>query len=166
MDVRRVAQWAVAFAFASACVAVQAAGLVAEPGRPQPAIKDRQLADLLAQRENAPVVLNFWASWCEPCRAEMRSLQRLNERWRTRGLSVLTIAVADSRDRSSGFLWDEGVVLPLLDDPDQSVARALGVQSLPTTLVLDRNHRIAARGRGAINWDAPAIDEQLRSLLK
>jgi thiol-disulfide isomerase/thioredoxin len=148
------------------CGTARAGGLIAEAGRPMLAVKEARLAELLDQRKNAPVVLNFWASWCEPCRVEMPSLQRLGERWKTRGLSVLTIAVADSRERASSFLWDTGVVLPVLDDPDQSVARAVGVRSLPTTLVLDREHRIAAHGRGSIDWDAPAVDAQLRSLLK
>lgn len=143
-----------------------AGGLTVDPSRPLPAVRDGRLAELLAQRRNACVVLNFWASWCAPCRDEMPALERLGERWRTRGLSVLTVAVADSHDRASKFLWDAGVSLPMIEDPDQSMSRALGVRALPTTLILDRNHRVAARVRGSIDWDAPAVDKQLQDLLK
>lgn len=143
-----------------------AAGLVAEPARPLPPIRDSGLKDLLAQRHDGPVIINFWASWCEPCRGEMPSLQRLAERWRSRSLSVLTIAVADRADEAADFLWNVGVILPLLNDPDQAIARAAGVRTLPTTLVLDRNHRVVGRGRGAIDWDADAVDKQLQDLLR
>jgi thiol-disulfide isomerase/thioredoxin len=143
-----------------------AAGLVVDPARPAVVVPDNQLTELLIQRKDSPVILNFWASWCDPCRAEMPSLQRLGQRWRDRGLSVLTIAVADKPGRSTQFLWDTGVLLPLLEDPDQATARALGVKTLPTTLILDRAHRVVARGRGAIDWDAAAIDKQLQELLR
>ena len=143
-----------------------AAELVADPAQPSPPASDARLTELLAQREGTAVIVNFWASWCEPCRAEMPSLQRLAERWRARGLTVLTVAVGDRPERAENFLWETAVVLPLLNDPDQTMARSLGVRALPTTLVLDRRHRIVARARGALDWDAATIDRQLRILLK
>ncbi|MDD5250064.1 MAG: TlpA disulfide reductase family protein [Rhodocyclaceae bacterium] len=147
-------------------VPAAAAGLVADPARPAAAVRDGKLAEALAQREGSPVIVNFWASWCEPCRAEMPSLQRLAERWRGRGLSVLTVAVGDRPEQAERFLWESGVVLPLLHDPDQALAHSLSVRALPTTLVLDGNRRIVARGRGAIDWDDAAVDRQLQNLLK
>lgn len=155
-----------ALAFAFLAGGVDAAGLIIDPARPLPSLKAGPLAQLLSQQKGAPVVLNFWASWCGPCRDELPSLQRLAERWRARGVSVLTVAVADHHEQASRFLWDAGVVLPLLDDADQSAAKAFGVRALPTTVILDRDHRIAARGRGAIDWDAPAIERQLQDLLR
>lgn len=143
-----------------------AAGLVAEPPKPLPAIRDTQLTELLAQYQGSPVIVNFWASWCEPCRDEMPSLQRLAERWRSRGVPVITVAVADGAENAADFLWEISVILPLLHDPEQAVARAWGVRALPTTLVLDRQHRLVARGRGAIDWDAAGIERQLQTLLK
>ena len=143
-----------------------AAGLVADPAQPSPPASGDRLSELLAQREGNAVIVNFWASWCEPCRAEMPSLQRLAERWRARGLTVLTVAVGDRPERAEKFLWETAVVLPLLNDPDQTMARTLGVRALPTTLVLDRRHRIVAHARGALDWDAAAIDRQLQNLLK
>lgn len=143
-----------------------AADLVTGMAQPLPAVADARLTELLAQYKGSPLIINFWASWCEPCREEMPSLQRLADRWRGRGTAVLAIAVADKRDKAADFLWEAGVTLPLLHDPDQAVARAWGVRTLPTTLVLDRRHRIVARGRGAIDWDDAAVETQLQTLLK
>jgi thiol-disulfide isomerase/thioredoxin len=155
-----------ALAFAFLAGTAGAAGLVADPARPLPSIRSGAFAQLLSEQKGAPLVINFWASWCGPCRDELPSLQRLAERWRARGVSVLTVAVADRHEQASRFLWDAGVTLPLLDDADQSAARAFGVRALPTTVILDRDHRVAARARGAIDWDAPVIERQLQDLLK
>jgi thiol-disulfide isomerase/thioredoxin len=152
--------------FAFACGHAAAGGLVAEPARPLPAVRDAHLTGLLAQHKGHPLLINFWASWCEPCREEMPSLQRLADRWKSRGLSVLTVAVADKPASFTDFLWEASVILPVLGDPEQTVARAWGVRALPTTLVLDKRHRVVARGRGAIDWDAAEIDTQLAKLLK
>lgn len=141
-----------------------------KPNAPQalPASKDARLMQLLAQRQGKAVVLNFWATWCEPCREEMPALARLDARWQARGLTVLTVAVADNAKRVEDFLWETlpgQQTLPVLHDREQTLSRAWGARMLPTTLVLDRRHRIVARGLGAIDWDASAIDKQLQSLL-
>lgn len=144
------------------------APLKANPPQALPASQDVRLAQLLAQYKGKAVVLNFWATWCEPCREEMPSLARLDRRWQGKGLTVLTVAVADNAKRVEDFLWEalpERQTLPVLHDREQTISRAWGARMLPTTLVLDRRHRIVARGLGAIDWDAPAIDKQLQALL-
>lgn len=133
-----------------------------------PAGADRRLAQLLARHKGRPVVINFWATWCEPCREEMPSLARLAVRWQARGLAVLTVAVADNDKRVEEFLWEilpEKQTLPVLHDREQTISRAWGARVLPTTVVLDRRHRIVLRGMGAIDWDAPAIEKQIKKLI-
>ncbi|MDP1610145.1 MAG: TlpA disulfide reductase family protein [Sulfuritalea sp.] len=125
---------------------------------------DRRLTQLLAQHKGKPVLVNFWATWCEPCREEMPALARLAARWQAKGLTVLTVAVADNDKRAADFLWEilpGKQTLPVLHDREQAISRAWGARVLPTTVVLDRRHRIVLRGQGAIDWDAPAIDQQL-----
>ena len=81
---------------------------------------------------------------------------------------MLNVAVADSDKRAEDFLWEvlpEGQKLPLLHDREQGISRAWGARMLPASVILDRRHRIVARGLGAIDWDAPAIDKQLHTLL-
>lgn len=132
-----------------------------------PAGEDRRLAQLLARHKGKPVVINFWATWCEPCREEMPSLARLAVRWHARGLTVLTVAVADNDKRVEEFLWEtlpEKQTLPVLHDREQTISRAWGARVLPTTVVLDRRHRVVARGIGTIDWDAPAIEKQIKKL--
>jgi len=147
-------------------IANAASGLVVERARPLPALSDARLTNWLAEHQGQPVIINFWASWCEPCRDEMPLLQRLADRLRPQSVGVITVAVADTADKAADFLWEVSVILPLLHDPAQKTARALSVRTLPTTLILDRRHRIVARGRGAIDWDDKAVDAQLQALLK
>ena len=172
---RRFIAWAAAppllcgFLLAPAAAA-GAAPAALKPNTPQvmPAGRDSPLAQWLARHKGKAVVLNFWATWCEPCREEMPSLARLDARWSTRGLAVVTVAVADNAKRVDDFLWEtlpDKQTLPVLHDREQTISRAWGARMLPTTLVLDRRHRIVARGLGAIDWDAPAIDRQLQTLL-
>ena len=171
---RRLFAWAAAPPLICCLFLVPAAGAASPPplkaNAPQalPAGKDARLGHLLARHKGKAVVLNFWATWCEPCREEMPSLARLDARWQAKGLTVLTVAVADSEKRVEEFLWETlpgKQTLPVLHDREQTISRAWGARMLPTTVVLDRKHRIVARGRGAIDWDAPAIDKQLQSLL-
>ena len=140
-----------------------AADLVAERPQRLPASRDAHLAQVLANNKGSALIVNFWASWCEPCRDEMPALQRLAENWHGRGLAVITVAVADAP--GGDFLNEISFRLPLLLDPDQVIARAWDVHLLPTTILLDRRHRIIARGRGAIAWDSAPMEKQLRVLL-
>lgn len=120
----------------------------------------------LADYRGKWVVVNFWATWCEPCRQEMPSLQRLARRMEGKGLAVLTVAVNDRETLVKDFLWEISVDLPVLHDREQGESRALGVRVLPTTLVFDRSHRLRLRAVGAVEWDAPEIESQLEKLLE
>ena len=148
------------------CASVPAAELVEQPPQRLPAGTRAPLAAFLAEHRNQPLLVNFWASWYEPCRDEMPALQRLDQRWRARGLMVVTVAVADSPARSEAFLKALPGKLPLVQDPEQSIARAWDVPMLPLTVVLDRLHRVVARGRGAIDWDSALVEQQLLALLR
>jgi thiol-disulfide isomerase/thioredoxin len=132
-----------------------------------PVADDPRLAQVLTRHKGKPVLVNFWATWCEPCRDEMPALGRLAARWQPRGLAVETVAVADNAQRVEDFLWEvlpANQTLAVLHDREQVLSRAWGARMLPTTVVLDRRHRIVLRGAGAIDWDAPALDRQLEKL--
>jgi thiol-disulfide isomerase/thioredoxin len=145
---------------------VAAARLETQAPKAMPAVHDARLRALLAQNKNTPLILIFWASWCEPCREEMPALQRLSERWRNRGLQIITIAVADRPEAANDFLAKTAARLPLVLDPEQNIAKDWGIYMLPSSLVLDRRHRIVGRAHGAIDWDAVAVDPQLQSLFQ
>lgn len=149
----------------SLAAAATAGELKAVSPRPLPTAEDRRLHEAIAAHPGKPILINFWATWCEPCREEMPALQRFAERWRARGLVVLTVAVADPRQRAVDYLWDNQIELPLIADSAQALSRPWGARAVPTTLVLDRRHRIRLQGLGAIDWDAPATDRQFQPLI-
>ncbi len=91
---------------------------------PLPAHADSPLHSLLAAHHGQPVLINFWASWCEPCRQEMPSLQRAASRWHERGLAVITVAVADNRKQVETFLAENALQLAVIDDREQLISRA------------------------------------------
>lgn len=101
------------------------------------------------------VVMNLWASWCAPCRAEMPDLQRLYATYRTRGVVVLGIDQGESAERADAFARSLGIRYPILVDGDQlygSVYRGLG---LPTTVIID------AQGTVVRTFDGPLGYEQM-----
>ncbi len=159
-----VKRWMVV-ALSFCAIATQAAELTAVNEKLPTKADDRRLHAAIAAHKGRPVLINFWATWCEPCRAEMPSLHRLADRWRERGLVVLTVAVADSSKRVEHYLADIGAPLTVIHDPEQTINQPWGAYVVPTTLVLDARHRIRLRGRGAIDWDDAAIDRQLEPLL-
>lgn len=123
---------------------------------------------LRAQLDRLPgqaVLVNFWASWCEPCRDEMPALVELDEH--EPGIALVTVAVADLAADTRRFLDDyllENLVV--IADPDQAIARAWAARMLPTTYVLDAAHRPRYRVRGEIDWRDPAVKAQVRALVQ
>ena len=83
------------------------------------------------------MVLNFWASWCVPCREEMPNLERTWQEFRTQGVVVLGINVADDYDDAAVFLKKLAITYPSVFDPEQTRLTAYGVTGLPTTFFLD-----------------------------
>ena len=110
------------------------------------------------------VIVNFWATWCPPCRAEMPSMQRAWEQIRDEGIVMLGIDVGEDEDTIFQFTANYPVDFPLLMDLDASVTGAWPVRGMPTTFVVDPEGRIAYRAIGAREWDEPEILEALRAL--
>jgi thiol-disulfide isomerase/thioredoxin len=155
-----------AFAWLGIAHATDANVLKAVAAQPTPTATS--LTGMLAHVKGKPVIVNFWASWCEPCREEMPALARLAGRAQNKNLTVRTVAVADNEKQVDDFLWavlPDRQTLPVLHDRDQTISRAWGVRVLPTTLVLDRRHRVVLRGTGAVNWDSPTVQQQLKPYL-
>lgn len=108
------------------------------------------------------VLVNFWATWCEPCRIEMPALVSLAES--EPGVALVTVAVADRIDDVRRF-FDEHLVEPaVIPDPEQVISRAWDVRYLPTTLLLDAHHQPRLRVRGELDWHHDSVRERVRSL--
>jgi thiol-disulfide isomerase/thioredoxin len=112
---------------------------------------DGQPFDLDSTRGSVTVV-NFWASWCAPCRAETPNLESVAKQTQATGVRFVGVNVKDSRSAAASFLRDKGVTYPSLYDDDGSLAASWPVPvTLPSTVVLDRQGRIAARFRAAVS---------------
>lgn len=104
---------------------------------------DGQPFTLSEQRGNI-VVINFWASWCGPCREEAPALERLWNRYKDQGVVVLGVTFADEPDDSLEFMQEYGLTYPNVDDPRSEVSKDLyHIQGVPETFVIDQNGEVA-----------------------
>jgi cytochrome c biogenesis protein CcmG, thiol:disulfide interchange protein DsbE len=110
------------------------------------------------------VVLNFWASWCDPCRAESPLLQRWHRRLAKEGATVLGIDVQDVAGDARDFVDEYGLTYPMLRDGPGDTRDEFGILGLPETFVIDRRGRIAAVQRGVV--DERFMRERVLPLLR
>jgi cytochrome c biogenesis protein CcmG/thiol:disulfide interchange protein DsbE len=108
---------------------------------------ERSLADWRGQ----VVVLNYWASWCEPCREESPLLERWHQRISKRNATVLGIDVLDVTSDAQDFIDEYGLTYPHLRDKDGSTQEDFGIVAYPETFVIDRDGRITATRRGPVD---------------
>jgi cytochrome c biogenesis protein CcmG/thiol:disulfide interchange protein DsbE len=111
------------------------------------------------------VVLNFWASWCLPCRQEHDDLEAAWSRYRERGVVVLGVLFEDTREGAMGFRRELGGDWPMADDPGSKTAIAYGVFGVPETFVIGPDGAIAAKTTGAVTyeWLTDHIEAALRT---
>lgn len=137
----------------------------------QPAAPDLTLETLkggtlsLASLKNRPVLVNFWATWCPPCVKEIPSLERLYREMQGRGFEVVAVAVGEPPEKVRAFLEDKPVSFPVLLDPDGNAFRAWQAYAFPTSLVLDRGHRIRYAVFGAFDWSSGDVLRALEPLM-
>lgn len=118
-----------------------------------------------ADLKGRAVLLNFWASWCEPCRAEMPTLQQIADFYGADKLLVLAINFKEPPVRAVRFAQTTGVTLPVLLDLDGQAARRSGVNVFPTTLTLDSRGQPQHRVQGEVDWTGKAAEKLIASLL-
>ena len=110
------------------------------------------------------LLVNFWASWCQPCIEEMPSIQRLAEAMSEKPFSVIGINVGEAKRRVQATGKRLGIDFPVLLDKDSVVFKAWGATVLPTTYLVDRNGRIRYVGRGPLEWDQAEMIELMVKL--
>lgn len=130
---------------------------------PLPAAPSR-LREALADVSGRPVLVNFWASWCAPCREELPGMVELVERHPE--IALVTVAVADRAADTQRFLAQtllDGIVV--VPDHDQQIARAWRAGMVPTTYLLDARHQARARMVGEADWRDPALRRRIQDIL-
>lgn len=119
----------------------------------QPQVEDFRI-ETLDEYRGKIIVLNFWATWCPPCRAEMPGLEAFYQEYRDQGVVVLAVNVSDSAADIIAFAREYGLTFPILRDSQREGIRTYRVQALPTTFFLDRQGQVRHRQVGAMSKDA------------
>ena len=120
----------------------------------------------LASLRGQVVLLNFWATWCEPCEREMPAMQRLHEALAPAGLRLLAVSVDDTKEVVGDFRARLGLTFSILWDPEQRVAQEYQTYRFPETLLIGRDGVVVERYVGPREWDSPLYEARLRRLLE
>ncbi len=120
----------------------------------------------LAEQRGQVVLVNFWATWCGPCRQEMPHLNRLYDRYRSAGFVLLGVNIDDDPRAAADLAAKLGVQFPVLLDTDKRVSRAYDMSAMPATLLIDRDGRVRHIHRGYRDGVERTYEEQVRSLLR
>jgi peroxiredoxin len=120
----------------------------------------------LADYRGRAVLVNFWATWCQPCREEMPSFERLRASLQGERFAVLAVNLAEPESRIRRFLDTVPVRFPVLLDRDGATARAWQARMLPATYVIGPDGAIRYRHLGDLDWSSPEVRELILKLLK
>lgn len=112
------------------------------------------------------VMVNFWATWCGPCRQEMPHLNRLHEKYNRAGLVLLGVNVDDDPANAAAVAAKLGIQFPVLLDTDKKVSDQYDLQAMPSTYLIDRDGKVRFVHRGYLNGYEALYEKQIRELLK
>jgi len=118
----------------------------------------------LSDYKGQVVIINFWATWCPPCRKEMPSMQRAWEVLEKEDIVMLAINVGEDSDLIFAFTAEYPVEFPLLMDRTSEIVRNWKVRGLPTTFIVNPAGKIVYQAIGDRDWDAPEILDKIRKL--
>jgi thiol-disulfide isomerase/thioredoxin len=163
------------FARAAAAAVLAAAAIASAQGQIKPwtgrATPPLVLKDLdgrrvdLADLRGRVVIVNFWATWCIPCKDELPSLQRLREKMAGKPVEVLTVNFGEMAERVRPFMQKEGLALPVLLDTQKDVGRDWKVGGLPMTFVIDAKGRARYSAFGELDWSAGEPFQRVENLV-
>ena len=139
-------------------------------GNPAPDFTLKDLsgkAQKLSDLKGKVVLLNFWATWCPPCREEVPSMVRLNQAMTGKPFQMLAVSIDEGgKDAVERFFSKSGNALPALLDTDQSVSKRYGLTGVPETFVIDKKGVILKKVVGAMDWSDPQVIGFLENAMK
>ena len=148
--------------------AAAAGKLAPGTGAPAPPLTLRDLEGREVRLETfrgRAVVVNFWATWCAPCVAEMPSLGRMREKLAESGVEVIGVNLQENAARIRPFAEKLGLAFPIVRDHDGSASKRWGARVFPTTFVVGPDQRIALVAVGEIDWDDLEVQARVRAVL-
>ena len=162
----------VAAALAFLLVRSGSGGAVVAPGSPAPDFTARTLDTIprvktLADYRGQVVLLNLWATWCEPCKVEMPSIEALHRAYASSGLKVVGVATDDPgfEDAVRRFVAEHGLTFEILSEGSGAIERAYQARGIPATYLIGADGIIRKRIAGASDWSSPANRALVAQLL-
>jgi peroxiredoxin len=120
----------------------------------------------LSAYKGTVVLLNFWATWCPPCRAEMPSMEIFYQRFKDQGLEILAVNGGEDNTTVQQFLQNNRYSFPILMDTKNEITGRYEIKAIPTTFILDREGKVIVMIVGSLRWDNPKIIAAIDTLLK
>ena len=144
---------------------------VVQPPRPAPAFSLQDIngkTHRLADYRGKVVLVNFWATWCPPCRQEMPSIERLYLSMKGRPFEVLALDQGETLNNVFAYMGqlNPSPTFPVLLDQHSEVAHAFGVMGIPTTYLIDKQGLIVRQAVGGRDYDSPAIRQVIEALMR
>jgi peroxiredoxin len=143
------------------------AAVLPQSAAPDFTLKSNAGTNLRLQEQRGQVVLvNFWASWCGPCKLEMPHLNRLHDKYRASGVLLLGVNIDEDPRAAQAATAKLGVKFPVLLDSDRTVSRLYDMGSMPATVLIDRDGRVRFLHRGYREGMEDDYERQIRELVK
>ena len=152
---------------ASAVILASAAGAAVDPPAPAFSLPARGGATIdLTQYKGQVVMINFWASWCVPCRQEMPLLDSIYKKYKPLGFTLLSVNVEPEQKDAESFLKQTPVTFPVVFDAKSKVSGLYNVQGMPTTVFVDRKGNVRLMHVSYKTGDENLYMDQIRTLLR
>ena len=120
----------------------------------------------LSELRGKPLIINVWASWCGPCRAEMGSLERLSRRFGGKQFNIIGISTDDDASAAAAFLRQSKVTFDNYLDRNLVLENMLGADTIPLTILIDAQGRVLRKIRGSKEWDSPQSLELIKEAFR
>lgn len=157
----------IAASLLSLAAATAGAAVTAQAPAPDFTLQSAEGRNLRLKEQRGQVVLiNFWASWCGPCKVEMPHLNKLHDKYRASGFTLLGVNIDDDARHGAATAAKWGVKFPVLLDADKRVAKLYDMGSMPATVLIDRDGKVRFLHRGYRDGVEAQYEAQIRELVK
>jgi len=154
-----------------AAISIMAAAGIAQADTEREPLSTHKLAALdgttttLANYRGEILVVNFWASWCAPCRRELPLLDQWNTAWTGRGARVIAISIDSDANKAKRFADEMKLTLAVMHDGPDGLARVLDIPTVPYTLLLDRDGNVVSEVKGSTESEVAALQRKVETML-